>query len=255
VSDVRDLDIDSRFLPGCTPEARAARTNCPAKFRGMTLDTYRALGPGQASLADALAAWTESALAGSGPRGLVLHGAVGTGKSALAAALVKDLARRGVGEVYTWNMVTAATEAQVTEDMAAETDRRDDADPPTPWPSPCWYASWPELCAAYYEEMRGDATPWLKKLRTRVVALALDEVATRRATDFREDFLRQHLEWYAARVDRRLLVVTLNPPPEQWPSWFGNPCADRLLEARLFRVVSMQGESLRAASADPFLEG
>ena len=73
---------------------RVDRSGLPARFRGLTFDTF----PGQRELAQEMSAFVRG---WDRRQNLLLLGAYGTGKTGLLAASVDDLARRGHAATFT----------------------------------------------------------------------------------------------------------------------------------------------------------
>jgi DNA replication protein DnaC len=188
--------------------------------------------------------WVCGVLDGSEQRGLVMHGEVGTGKTGLAVAALRALARGGFGRRFQWNVLCAAP--PLAEDEIEE-DELDGQPVTTPEPSPCWFASCSTL-NAQLRRRRQSEKDWFAKLRDNVGALALDDVGMDRATEFTENMLYDHLVWREERAGRILILTTNVPKGKNWFTVFGR-CADRLADVSQFVNVHMAGDSLRPKRA------
>lgn len=234
------MDLDRDDAPYNTAETRGAAVNAPAWTWSLTLRGFPGGPPAR------IAAWLQGALVcldqmtsrGSSPPrspgglSLALWGAVGSGKTGLGVCSLCALAEASAGSRFYWNMATGpGLRAAVA---AGDAPRR---------PAPCWFESWPRLLALQ-RRVRWDEEEWFDQLEERVAVLMLDDVGVVAGTPFREALLLRHLEW-AAEVDGRVLILTLNDPPASWPRVLGERVADRLVDPVRFVVVEVPGPSLR----------
>ncbi len=228
-------DLESLTLAHNTRQARVAATNLPEAMRAYRFDGF----PGAARVRDAVQEWADAVRSplSSGPRGLVLQGSTGLGKSGLAACAVRVMACRGHGDRGLWNVVTSpGYEAEVT---SGRLRRR---------PAPVWFETWADLRDRLRTAWRvrgGEAdveVELLNELRERVVALAVDDLDVDAAGDWKEAVVLRLLRWPELG---RHLIVTVNAPVSAFPQRFGERCADRLLDPAHFRLVQVSGPSLR----------
>jgi hypothetical protein len=224
------MNLDRDFLPHCTIAARAALVNAPEWSDGLTFAGF----PGDVPAP--LLGWVAGTAGVAGerkdPRGVVLYGPAGTGKTGLAVCVLRDLAAVGFGDTLLWNLATAPG-------VRAAVLSGDDPEEP----SPCWFERFSRLLALRRRE-QWDEAGWFEQLEQRVSALVLDDVGVDAGTPYRESFLLQHVEWAQDRRGRAL-VITLNPPPAKWEEVLGERIADRLLDPRWFLKVQLGGASLR----------
>lgn len=211
-------DLDATMMPWNTPAARAALVNVPEPYAGLTFETYPR--PVPALIAKYAAYDTD--------KGLVLHGAQGTGKTALAICILRQRACSGFGSMFQWNVLTAP------QALCEEGE--------SPAPAPVWFERWSRLLAQNRRE-RWDEAGWFEQLED-VSVLMLDDIGVDTGTPYRQSLLLRHLEWAEDRAGRRLFL-TLNDPPSEWERLLGERVADRLAEARRFLVVHVPGGSLR----------
>jgi DNA replication protein DnaC len=218
-------DLDNTPMEWNTAAAREALVNAPLPHFDFTFGTYPREVPPDVLI------WAEGAAHDGARRGLVLHGAPGSGKTGLGVCALFRLASAGVGSMFHWNMVTAPGVRETVK--SGEEKQR---------PSPVWFERWPRLLARH-RGARWDEDEWFEQLEG-VTVLMLDDVGVDAGTPYRESFLLRHVEWAEDRADRAL-VLTLNDPPEEWDTALGQRVADRLVEPRRFLTVRVPGGSAR----------
>ena len=226
-------DLEARTLAHCTPDRRAAATNLPEAMRGYSFAGF----PGNPRARAAVEEW-QSTSPHRGPRGLLLQGPTGLGKTGLAACVVRHGAGLGVGSTGLWNVVT--TPAYEAEVRRGSLRRR---------PAPVWFETWADLRdrlrASWRARGIGDAdveVELLNELRERVHLLVVDDLDVDAASDWKEAVVMRLLR----RPELgQYLVVTVNAAAGAFPQRFGERCADRLLDPAHFRLVQLSGPSLR----------
>src|SRR5216684_8516925 len=123
---------------------------------GLTLATYAE----KRAVPDELSEW----LSDPDRRSLVMYGRPGRGKTGLGLGLLRELAARGVGSMFAWNIVTSPQlRARVASGEYPEK------------PSPCWFERWSRLLALQ-KRTKWDEEGWFEQLEERVTVLMLDDV-------------------------------------------------------------------------------
>jgi len=211
------VSLDDVAVEENTPAARRAAVNVPDWTRGLTLASF----PHEALRGD-VAGWVEDICAGAEhtPPGLLLYGDAGSGKTGLSCAALLELAERGFGKMWEWNMATI-------------TPVHDSGD--TPDPTPCWFLQWSEFLQS---QRRTDLNKpsWMDLRNEHVSALLLDDIDVEAGTPFRETETLSQLEW--SRYKRgRALIVTCNIGPERWEEMLGARIDRRLRDPDRFHAV------------------
>ncbi len=214
-----------------TLEARLTAANILGKKRGWTFELH----PGVPSHVEAVKNWVRNP--DDVPRGLLLFGNAGTGKSGLGIAALREMIEKDFGSAYYW-MLTAG--AKTLMDVKEGDMRRR--------PAPVTYESWSSMIRRFQNAAVGrgadDVTEYemIREYGDRCSCLMLDDIDVGQMTPFREAILLVFLAW-VEESDRRL-IVTMNRTPEDAASVLGDRVVDRIT-GRDFLKVKMSGVSLR----------
>lgn len=219
-------NLDTMIRRCNTPEAREALINAPAAMIDMTLATYAEMRP----IPEALTTWLQEFE--TNPKSMVLFGKPGLGKTGLGVGALKELARRGVGSRFEWNLDTDPVGLEKIRLGLEEQD-----------PSPVWFERWQRLLARERRQ-KLDEDDWFDKLDECVTVLMIDDIGMEQGTTFREGFLMRHLEW-AEDKRGRALILTFNTDPSRWTDTLGERITDRITERRRFTQVKVEGTTLR----------
>lgn len=214
-----------------TLEARLSAANILGKKRGWTFELH----PGVPTQTAAVKNWVRNSE--KVPRGLLLFGNAGTGKSGLGISALREMIEKGVGSSYYWLLTSG--KKTIREVEAGEMRRR---------PAPVMFESWSSLIRRLQHAMAGkDDDPvteyeLIREYQDRCSCLMLDDIDVGALTPFREALLLVFLAW-VEESDRRL-ILTMNRAPEDAASHLGERVIDRITGTD-FLKVKMSGASLR----------
>ena len=214
-----------------TLDARLVAANILGKKRDWTFESH----PGPATQTHLVRKWVNAPK--TAPRGLLLFGNSGTGKSGLGIAALRDMIEKGVGSEYYW-MLTSGRKT-IGDVEAGHMRRR---------PAPVMYDSWASFIRRLQHAMAGrddDAETEYELIREysdRCTCLMLDDIDVGQLTPFREALLLVFLAW-TEESDRRL-ILTMNREPEDAAPFLGERVIDRITGSD-FLKVKMSGASLR----------
>lgn len=219
-------DLDSLDMKWNTPAARMTLINAPEQMEEYSLESFSKLRP----IPDEITQWLQDFE--KNRTSLILSGNIGRGKTGLGIGLLRELARRGAGDRFEWNLSTGPL--LLKKIAAGEVEQE---------PSPIWFIRWQRLLAQERRQ-KLDENGWFDTLDENVTVLMIDDIGVETGTEFREGLLLQHLEWVEDKKGRTL-ILTVNINPTEWPRRLGVRIADRLIETRRFTLVKMDGENLR----------
>lgn len=218
--------LDDLNMKWNTPDARMALINAPEQMAEYSLESFSKLR----QIPTEVTTWLD--FEKNPTSSLILSGIMGRGKTGLGIGILRELARRGVGDRFEWNLSTGPL--LLKKIAAGEVEQE---------PSPVWFVRWQRLLAQERRQKLEEAG-WFDLLDENVTVLMIDDIGVETGTSFREGLLLQHLEWVEDKKGRTL-ILTVNINPSEWQRLLGVRITDRLMESRRFTIVKVDGDNLR----------
>jgi DNA replication protein DnaC len=185
--------------------------------------------------------WTLQWAVGTGDmpqRGLVLQGPVGTGKTWLMCAMLREAAECGVGEQGYWSLVTHPN--FVKNVVARQTPVQE---------APVWFERWAGLKTRLiarpdpkFPDAHKSAEEIFADLEEHCELLGLDDLDTDRYSAWKEEMILPLVE---RPMNDKRVIFTTNARWREWTQYFGERVADRLLDNRYYAVLEFTGTSRR----------
>lgn len=172
------------------------------------------------------------------PRGVVLVGPPGTGKTGLMCAVLRKCAEQGLGSPGWWGLVTNPRLMRNVE--ARQTPVQE---------APVWFERWMDLRARLLRRPEVETLESYKSheeimedIASHVELLGLDDIDTDRFTPWKQEVLMLLVE---RPMNGKQIILTTNVECEDWLEYFGEKVADRLMDRGYFALLSVNCTSRR----------